>query len=320
MAFKVLIPQDIAEVGKNYLLERGYEIKMGTGTTVDAIKKDVEDCDAILARTALFPEEVIRAGKKLKVIGRHGIGVDNIDVKTCTELGIYVTYTPLSNASSVAEHTIGAMIAVARNMVRCDKEFRNGNFDIRNQLKGVDLEGKTIGLVGLGRIGSVVAKKAALGLDMKVIGYDPYVTPDKVESYMEMVNDLEYIFRNADFISLHMPATSETKGLIGKKYFDMMKPTAYFINAARGEVVNEADLIEALKEKKIAGAALDVFNPEPPTKDAPFFQLDNVILTPHNAALTKEATSRMALHAAMGIDEVLSGKKPSWPVNNPVNK
>lgn len=314
MAFKVLIPQDICKEGKDYLLERGYEIKMGSGTTVEAIAKDVADCDAILARTAPFPAEVIKAGKKLKVIARHGVGVDNIDCKFAEEQGIWVTNAPLSNANSVAEHTIGFVIACARNMIRCDREFRNGNFEIRNQLNGWDLEGKTLGLLGTGRIGTMVAKKATHGLDMKVIGFDPFVTQDKVASEITLV-DWDYLFKNADFISVHMPATEKTKNIIGKKEFEMMKPTAYFINCARGEVVNEPALIEALKAKKFAGAALDVFEKEPPEKDNPLFSLDNAILSPHNAALTKEATMRMAVHAAIGIDEVLTGKKPSWPMN-----
>ena len=317
MVKKILIPQDISAAGKNYLLERGYEIKIGSGTTADAIAKDVEDCDAILARTAQFPAEVIKAGKKLKAIGRHGIGVDNIDVNICTELGICVTYAPLSNANSVAEHTIGFIIALAKNMVKIDKEFRNGDFEIRNRLKGMDLEGKTLGLVGLGRIGTMVAKKAALGLGMKVLGYDPYVNKNQAAPEIELVNDWDTIFKKSDFVSLHLPASKETKGLVGKKEFEMMKPSAYFINTARGEVINEKDLIAALQQKKIAGAALDVFEQEPPAKDNPLFKLDNVILSPHNAALTQETMDRMGLHAAIGIDEVLSKKKPSWPVNNP---
>jgi len=317
MGFKVLIPQDVSKVGKDYLLERGYEIKMGKSITVEQMIKDVEDCDAILARTAMFPADVLRAGKKLKVIARHGVGVDNIDLKTAEELGIWVTNAPLSNANSVAEHTIGFIIASARNFVRCDKEFKAGNFEIRNKLNGYDLEGKILGLIGLGRIGTMVAKKASLGLDMKVVGYDPYLTQDDVIPQIELINDWEYVFKNSDFISLHMPATEKTKGIVGMKEFEMMKSTAYFINCARGEVVNEPDLIEALKTNKIAGAALDVFSVEPLPKDSPLFGLDNLIITPHNAALTKEATMRMALHAAIGIDEVLSGKRPSWPVNNP---
>lgn len=317
MSFKVLIPQDITAAGKDYLREKGYEIKMGTGITVEAIAKDVEDCDAILARTAPFPAEVLRAGKKLKVIGRHGIGVDNIDVKTATELGIYVTYAPLSNANSVAEHTIMLILASAKNLVKIDREFRNGDFEIRNRLKGMDLDGKTLGLIGLGRIGRMVAKKTTYGLGMKVIGYDPYLTKDQVDAEIELTTDWDYVFKNADIISLHLPSTPETKGRVGKSEFEMMKSTAIFINCARGDIVNETELINALQQKKIAGAALDVFNQEPPAKENPLLKLDNVIVTPHNAALTQESMDRMGLHAAIGIDEVLSGKKPSWAVNQP---
>ena len=320
MGFTVLIPQDIAKEGKQYLTERGYEVRMGSGISVDILKTEVANCDAILARTAQFPAEVIRAGKKLKVIARHGVGVDNIDVDTATKLGIFVTNTPLSNANSVAEHVIGLMIALARNMIRCDREFRNGNFEIRNQLEGLDLEGKTLGLIGIGRIGSRVAKKAALGLEMKVIGYDPYVRQNSVIPELKLVSEREYVFKTADFISLHMPSTKQTKGTVGKKEFELMRPTSYLINTARGDIIDEAELIRALKEKKIAGAALDVFEQETPAKDNPLFGFDNVILTPHHAAHTKEAKIRMALHAAMGIDEVLSGKKPRWSVNNPIIK
>ncbi len=317
MAYKVLIPQDITEVGKAYLREKGYEIKMGSGSTVEAIKNDIVDCDAILARTASFPAEVLEAGKSLKVIGRHGAGVDNIDVERAEQLGIWVTNAPLSNADSVAEHTIALILAAAKNLPYIDKSFRNGDFEIRNRLKGMDLDGKTLGLIGLGRIGMMVAKKAALGLGMKTIGYDPYVFKDKVAPEIELVDKMEGVFKNADFVSLHMPATKETKSVIGKNYFEMMKTSAFLINCARGEVVNESELIEALKNKTIAGAALDVFEQEPPEIDNPLFEMDNVIVTPHNAALTQESMDRMGLHAAMGIDEVLSGKKPSWPVNNP---
>jgi len=320
MGFKVLLPQDIAAEGKQYLLDRGYEIKMGSGISVDILKKEVENCDAILIRTAPVPAEVIRAGKKLKVIARHGVGVDNIDVDAATKLGIYVTNSPLSNANSVAEHVIGLIIALARNMLRCDRELRNGNFQIRNQIEGLDLEGKTLALLGIGRVGSRVARKAALGLEMRVIGYDPYITQSSVIPEVELVSDREYVFTSADFISLHLPSNKQTKGTVGKKEFELMKHTAYLINTARGDIINEAELIEALTEKIIAGAALDVFEQEPPAKDNPLFGFDNVILTPHNAALTKEAKVRMALHAAMGIDEVLSGKKPRWAVNEPILK
>ncbi len=317
MAYKVLIPQDIAEGGKKFLRDKGYEIKLGSGISVDQIAADAVDCDAILARTAPFPRKVFEAGAKVRVIGRHGVGVDNIDVAACTELGVWVTYAPESNSSSVAEHTIGLIVACAHNLVRCDREFRSGNFEIRNQLMGVDLEGKTIGLLGLGRIGRMVARKCLLGLGMKVIAYDPFVSSLPDLSDVTIVKELDRVLRESDFVSLHLPSNKDTRGIIGARELALMKPTAYFVNVARGELVQEAELIRVLKEKKIAGAALDVFEKEPPGKDNPLMGLDNVTLSPHNAALTREAALRMALHAAMGIDDVLSGRTPKWPVNKP---
>lgn len=319
MAYKVLIPQDIAEDGKKFLRDKGYEVKLGSGISVDQIAADAADCDAILARTAPFPRKVFEAGRKVRVIGRHGVGVDNIDVAACTELGVWVTYAPESNASSVAEHTVGLIVACAHNLVRCDREFRAGNFEIRNQLMGVDLEGKTVGLLGLGRIGRMVARKCLVGLGMKVIGYDPFVTSLPDLPGVAIVKEMDRVLRESDFVSLHLPSNKDTKGLIGARELGLMKPTAYFVNAARGELVQEAELIKVLKAKKIAGAGLDVFEKEPPGKDNPLMGLDNVTLTPHNAALTKEAALRMALHAAMGIDDVLSGRTPKWPVNKPAN-
>ena len=320
MAFKVLIPQDIVDEGKKYLIDRGYAIKMGKGISVSQIAEDVADCDAILARTAQFPKEVIDAGKKLKVIARHGVGCDNIDVKTATERGIWVTFTPEANAVSVAEYTIGMIIALARYFFPGDKATRAGAWDMRNKFPAVDLEGKTLGLVGAGRVGTLVAKKAFFGLDMKVMVFDPFIKEIKGVPAAKIVSDPAVIFKESDFISLHVPATPETRGMVGKKYFDMMKPTAFLINAARGEIANEKDLYETLKAKRIAGAALDVYDPEPPKNDNPLYTLDNVILSPHNAALTREAMVRMAVGAAMGIDDVLSGKAPRWPFNKLAGK
>jgi len=317
MAYKVLIPQDIAEEGKKFLRDRGYEIKMGTGATASAIAKDVVDCDAILLRTAPLPAEVIEAGRKLKVVARHGVGFDNIDVSKATEHGVWVTFAPESNASTVAEHTIGCILALARNFLRCDKELRAGNWEVRNQLTGMDLEGKVLGIVGLGKIGRRVAKKAALGLDMKVAAYDPYLKTAQFPEYVRTAESWQEVFRLSDFVTLHLPSTARTKGIVGRKEFGLMKPTAYLINAARGEIVNEPELIEALRNKALAGAALDVFEREPPAEDNELLALENVLLTPHNAALTRECMIRMALHAAQGIDEVLSGRQPTWPVNKP---
>jgi len=317
MGYKVLIPQEILDEGKDWLRARGYEIKMGSGIKADDIARDVVDCDAILARTAPFPARVLEAGKKLRVIGRHGIGYDNIDVAKATELGIWVTNAPESNAGSVAEFAMGCIIALARNFIRSDRETRAGNWLIRDKMVGSDLEGKVLGIAGLGKIGRRLARKASLGMEMKVIGYDPYLAPEAFPEYATPVATWEELFASSDFISLHMPGGEKNRGIVGRKEFSLMKKTAYLINASRGDVVNEAELVEALKKGVIAGAALDVFAQEPPEKDNPLFSMDNVFLTPHNAALTREAMVRMALGAAQGIDEVLTGRRPTWPVNEP---
>jgi D-3-phosphoglycerate dehydrogenase len=319
MSYKVLIPQDISQAGKEYLIGKGYEIKMGSGISIETLKEEVQDCHAILARMASFPREVLEAGKLLKVISRHGVGTDNVDVEAATELGIYVTNAPQSNATSVAEHTIGLIIASARNLVRCDNAMRQGNFEIRNRIPGTDIGGKILGLIGLGRIGKLVARKATLGLDMKVIGYDPYVDSPAAPE-VEFVDSIEDLMQQADFVSLHLPSNESTIGLIDKNKLMMMKPAAYLINVARGGIVKEDDLAEILSQGRIAGAALDVFTEEPPDPSNPLLKLDNITVTPHNAALTRECMDRMAVHAAQGIDEVLSGKTPTWPVNSPETK
>jgi D-3-phosphoglycerate dehydrogenase len=317
MAYKVLLPQDVAQPGKDYLRERGCEIKMGSGVTADAIAADVADCDAILARTAPFPAKVFEAGKKLKVIARHGVGYDNIDVAKATELGIWVTFAPESNANTVAEHAIGCILTLARNFIQLDRETRAGNWGIRDQLLGADLSGKVLGIVGLGKIGRRVAKKAAQGLDMKVLGYDPYLKDEQVAEFATPAASFEEVFAGSDFVTVHIPGGAPTKGIVNKKLFALMKKTAFFINASRGDVVDAPALVEALRNGTIAGAAIDVYEKEPPPKDNPLMGMSNVLLTPHNASQTRECMIRMALHAAQGIDEVLSGKRPTWPVNAP---
>jgi D-3-phosphoglycerate dehydrogenase len=320
MACKVLIPQDVAQPGKDYLRARGHEIKMGSGVTADAIAADVVDCDAILARTAPFPAKVFEAGKKLKVISRHGVGYDNIDVAKATELGIWVTFAPESNADTVAEHAIGCIFTLARNFLQLDRETRAGNWGVRDKLLGFDLSGKVLGIVGLGKIGRRVAQKASRGLDMKVVGYDPFLELEQIGEFATPVTSMEEVFGAADFVSVHIPGGAATKGIINKKLFAVMKKTAFFINASRGDVVAESDLIEALRNGTIAGAAIDVYEKEPPPKDNPLMNMGNVLLTPHNASQTRECMIRMALHAAQGIDEVLSGKRPTWPVNDPAKR
>lgn len=315
MSYLVYIPQDIEEEGKTYLSGHGVEYRIGSSLSEETLMREVADCDAILTRSnAMINHNVIAAGKKLKVIAKYGVGLDNIDIDAATERGIYVTSTPEANANVVAEHVMAFMLALAKNLLPMDQELREGNFAFRTSMFSADLEGKSLGIIGLGRIGNLVAKKAHHGFNMNVLGYDPFVS-----TYIEEITpqeDLEELFRSSDFISLHLPLNKQTSRMIDKRYFSIMKPTAYFINASRGGVVNEADLAQALRTKKIAGAAVDVFENEPPEKDDPLFKLDNIIVTPHSAALSKDGAMKMSLHAAMQVHQVLSGERPKWAVNS----
>lgn len=317
MELKVLIPSDISQVGKNYLRDKGYAIKMGRGTDEATMIEDVQGCHALLARNEHITRAIMEAGKNLKVISKHGVGLDKIDLDAARELNIWVTNGPLSNTVAVAEHTMLLILACAKRLVFFDMAMRSGDYDIRNRVKGMDLEGKTLGLLGLGKIGNMVAKRALHGFDMKVIGYDPFLPVERRDPNIRYCDTMEEVFSEADIVSLHMPSTPETRGVVDRRLLSCMKPNAYLINAARGDLINEEDLVEALRDNRIAGAGLDVFAQEPPQTDNPLFQMNNVVITPHNAALTNETTDRMGLHAAIGIDEVLSGITPSWPVVTP---
>lgn len=319
MAYKVLIPQDIAEEGKEYLLSRGYEIKMGSGITEADMARDVEDCDAILLRTADVTEKVLRAGRKLRIVARHGAGYNNVDIKTAAELGIWVTNAPDATTGSVAEFTIGAVIAAGKRFVELRDELRCGDFYYKNRHMGVDLAGKKLGIIGIGRIGLEVARKARYGLDMEVLAYAPRKRQEQMPEYVRLV-PWEELLETSDFITVHVPLTEETKGLIGAEAFGRMKPSSFLINCSRGGVVAEDALVEALQDGEIAGLFTDVMEQEPPDADHPFFRMKNVTVTPHMASNTEECMLRMALQAASQIDMVLSGKEPEWAVNCPVGR
>ncbi|EDK32490.1 hydroxyacid dehydrogenase [Clostridium kluyveri] len=315
MSYKILITESIEEEGVEYLKKFGYEIKMPRDTSEDVLIEEVKDCDAILVRMANITEKVIRAGKKLKVISRFGVGVNNVDIKTASELSIQITNAPESNKNTVAEYTMGLIIALAKKFFLYDRGLRKGNFKVRDIL-GIDLEGKVLGIVGLGSIGKLLALKASKGFGMKVIGFKRHIDEEsKSLDYVELTDSLDYVLENSDFVSLNVPLTKATTKIIGKRELSFMKKDAFLINTARGEVVDNDALCNALLNKQIAGAATDVFDGEIPSKDNPIFKMENVIVTPHSAAHTIEAMKRMSVHAAIGIHEVLSGNKPSWPVN-----
>lgn len=315
MKQKILIVQPIHERGVRVFDER-FDVRVASDPSVATLLKEIRGVAGVVVRTAPFPGEIIEAADALKVIGRHGVGVDNIDVKAATEKGIVVVYTPNANATSVAEHTITAIGALAKRAASYDRATREGRWEIRNSYKAVDLDGKILGLVGIGRIGSMVARRAAAAYNMKVIAFDPYIRPETADRLgVSILARMDDVFRQADVVSLHTPLTPETRGLVNEAKFRLMKPTSFLINFSRGEVVDEKALCMALRSGVIAAAAIDVYDPEPPLRDNPLFALENILLSPHSAALTEECVIRMATGAAEGIVDVLSGKKPQYIVN-----
>jgi len=313
----VLIPEDISEEGKAYLRERGYTIRMGRGSDKASLLADIRDVDAVLFRNEAYDAQVLEAAENLKVMARHGVGVDKVDLKKAEELGIWVTNGAISNSNTVAEMTLCFIIALGRNLLESNKAAHEGDFGFRNRKVGVDLEGKTLALLGMGKIGKLVAMKAYYGLGMKVVAYDSRKEEIVFPDYVQRLNNFDDAFRVGDFVSAHYPANEKNNRTITINQFALMKKSAYFMNLARGELLVEKDLVEALQKGLIAGAALDVMDDEPPRKDNPLLAMEKVSLTPHNASLTSDCKIRMALHAAQGIDEVLSLKIPTWPVNHP---
>jgi D-3-phosphoglycerate dehydrogenase len=246
---------------------------------------------------------VIEAGKGLRIIGRAGVGVDNIDLDAATRAGIVVENTPTGNITSAAEHAVGLLFACARRIARADRDMKAGKWS-KKECTGVELSGKTLGLVGMGKVGSIVARVAG-SLDMELLVHDPYVTEQRAAELGAVKTDLDDLLARSDFVSLHVPATAETVNLIDRDRLQRMKRTAYLVNAARGGIVNEGDLAAALAQGVIAGAALDVFAEEPLDATSPLRSLDNAILTPHLGASTAEAQTRVATDIARQVVEFL---------------
>ncbi|MCL5237822.1 MAG: hydroxyacid dehydrogenase [Nitrospirae bacterium] len=286
----------------------------------DRLLAMVPDFRAMIVRNQTrVNANVIAAGRSLKVIGRAGAGLDNVDTEAATNAGIVVAYAPEQNSISVAELALGMMLSLARKIAAADRDTRAGGWK-RREFTGIELYGKTLGIVGLGRIGYRTAVRArAFGMD--IIAHDEYANPDAIivsELRARMV-ELDELLAQADFISCHLPLTSATRGLFDYGKFSRMKPAAFFINTSRGEVVDEEALVRALRDKKIAGAALDVRLKEPPDKGA-LSGMDNVILTPHIAAFTGEGQERVVASVCRDVAGVLSGKGAKNHVNFPKPK
>lgn len=307
---KVVVAESLADKGKDLLRTNGFEVIQTDGTVADALSK-APDAYALLLGTKKITNEQILQFENLKIIARNGVGFNNIDVDFCAQHGIWVTITPTANASTVAETTLAEMFDLSKNIYNDSTAMRDGNFaDYKHHHLGFDLAGKTLGILGFGRIGQMVAKKASQ-LDMKIIYNDRFAKDNDLATAVSR----DELFQTADIITLHMAVTPETTNGIGKAEFDMMKDSASLINLARGELVKTDDLIAALKNHSIYGAALDVFDQEPLPMDSELYQLENVLLTPHIASNTVECMNRMAVDAASEIIKVVNDETaPQWPV------
>lgn len=312
MAFKVLLPQPILESGNKYFEERGYELIAGRGYTEEDIIADIKGCDALIARSAKITRKIIEAADNLKVIARHGAGFEGVDLEAAKEKGIMVLYAPRANSESVAELAMLYILYCSRNFKKVQKLYVDDYMTAKMKVEKHEVKGKTLGLIGVGNIGGLVAKKAHFGFDMNVIAYDPFAV--SLPEYITQTEDRDEVFRSADYVSIHVPAMPETENSVGKHEFEIMKKTAFLINTSRGTIVDEVALVEALRNEKIAGAGLDVLRKEPLDPNNPLLEFDNVLTAPHIGAATKEAASRSSAVCAQGIDEYLNGIKPDFPV------
>jgi len=306
--FKILISDKLAQEGVDILKSvKEFQVDCKYGISPEELKNVIKDYDALIIRSGTeVTADIIAAADKLKVIGRAGVGLDNVDLPAATKKGIVAMNTPAGNTTSTAEHTMSMILALSRNIPQACASLKAGKWE-RSKFGGVELYGKTLGIVGLGRIGSTVAKFAK-AFGMKVIAFDPYLSAEVAKNIGAEVSTLENIVKTADYITIHIPKSAETKNLISDKEFALMKKTARVINCARGGIVDEKALAKALEEKKIAGAALDVFEEEPPAADCPLVKLDNCIATPHLGASTSEAQINVAIEIAENVRNALLGR------------
>ena len=310
----VLLYEDMHEVGKALLREKT-ELLFAHSLEEASLIKEVREMDGIIIRANGKVSRILMdSAPKLKVIGRHGVGVENIDLEAATEKGIWVVNTPDANDASVAEHFFGLVLILSKMLKKADIALREGRFEARYQYIGKELHGKTLGILGFGRIGRAVGRIGHKGFDMKVLYYDAVRYEGMEEEIKAEKVSLEEVLTQSDYISINLPMLPATKGLLKEREFELMKPSAYIINLARGQIWDEKALYSALKDGRIAGAGSDVYEVEPATKEHPLFQLENFIGTPHMAAHTDEALRRMSM-VAEDVIRVLEGKVPVYPVN-----
>ena len=310
---KVLVADGVSKKGIDILAE-DFEVVVKDKLPAEELLAIIPEFDAIIVRSASkVTAEVIAAAKNLKIIGRAGVGVDNIDVAAATARGIIVINSPGGNTIAATEHTMAMMLAMSRNIPIANETMQQGEWN-RKKYVGVELRGKTLGVIGMGRIGSGVAKRA-LAFDMNVIGYDPYINEERAQAMGVTIGTLEDVITKADFITVHMPLTPDTKGMLNKDNMKRMKKGVRLVNCARGGIIDEQDLADAVKAGIVAGAAIDVFTSEPIPADHPLIGLPGVVLTPHLGASTVEAQIGVSVDVAQGIKAALHGEPVMTAVN-----
>jgi D-3-phosphoglycerate dehydrogenase len=313
---KILVSDPIDQVGID-ILSQVATVDVKTTLSPEEIAQVIPEYDAIMIRSGTkLTKEIIEAGKNLKIIGRAGVGVDNVDVPTATRQGIVVVNSPEGNTIAAAEHTLAMMLSLSRFIPEANASLKSGKWD-RKSFTGVEVYKKTLGVIGLGKIGSHVAT-VARAMDMKLLAYDPFLTAERAEKLGVNLVELEILLRESDYITLHLPKTKETYHLLNAERLAIMKPGARIVNCARGGIIDEAALAEALQSGRIAGAALDVFENEPLEADSPLRQIGSqLILTPHLGASTEEAQANVAIDVAEQIRDVLLGLPARAAVNIP---
>lgn len=311
---KILVSDPIAEEGLE-ILKAEHDVDVNTGLSEDELVSIIPGYDALVIRSGTkVTEKIINAADRLKIVGRAGVGVDNIDVPAATRKGIIVANTPEGNTISAAEHTIAMMLALSRNVPQANASLKAGKWE-RKLFTGSEVRGKVLGTIGLGRVGIGVVKRAQ-GLEMKIIAYDPFIPKQRAKELGIELVDLETVLRKSDYITVHTPLTDETRGMVSDPQFEMMKPGVRIVNCARGGIIDEDALVRAVNKNQIAGAALDVFVNEPPT-GSQLLDLDRVIVTPHLGASTAEAQVAVAVDVADQVLSALRGESVTSAINLP---
>ena len=307
---KILIIQKVHEKGMELINNHpNFDVEVTEDVSVENLKSKIKDCDGASIRIAKLPGEVIQEAKNLKIISRHGVGYDNIDLKKTKEKDIKIAITANANAVTVSEHVMFVLLNIAKRKDLFDKTVRDGNFKDRNKLpKTIEIWKKNFLIMGFGRIGKALIKRC-LGFEMEIHVYDPYVSSKIIESFGgKKINDLSSNLKKTDFLTIHMPLNKDTKNLINLKTLKTMKKEAIIVNTARGGIINEHDLNEALNKKYIFAAGLDVFEKEPPESNNPLLKNERVLLSPHSATFTKECKSRMSIETVQNLIDFFENK------------